>query len=207
MKGQHFIIAIGGSAGSLEAIQEFFDQTVLGHNSYIIIRHLPEDYFSRLKEILEHHSKLSIVNVDRAMPLQINTVYIGPSDKDIIIKGGQLQLVKREIEAIHYPVDLFFQSLAEGAIGKRAIAIVLSGVGSDGTKGIQNIKKAGGMVIAQDPESCLQDMMPRYAIGSGFVDHIAAPSEMPKLIRSYTKSIESISNKDVSSRTPPGYPL
>jgi two-component system CheB/CheR fusion protein len=82
--------------------------------------------------------------------------------------------------------------LAEWAIGKRAIAIVLSGVGSDGTKGVQYIKKAGGMVIAQEPESCLQDMMPRYAIGSGCVDHVAAPSEMPKLILSYNKSIESV---------------
>jgi two-component system CheB/CheR fusion protein len=193
MKGLHFIIAIGGSAGSLEALQEFFDQTVLDHNSYIIIRHLLEDYFSQLKEILEHHSKLSIVNVDRGMPMQINTVYIGPSDKDIVIKGGQLQLVKREIEAKRHPVDLFFRSLAEWAIGKRAIAIVLSGIGSDGTKGVQFIKKAGGMVIAQNPESCLQDMMPRYAIESGSVDHVAVPSEMPRLIRSYTKSIESVS--------------
>ena len=190
MEANHFIIAIGGSAGAVEALMEFFDQTTAGQASYIIIRHMPENYLSQLKDILKHHTSLSIVNVDRIMSMKINTVFIGPSDRDLVIQGGRLRLVKKKTAGAHHPVDLFFQSLADCAIDKKAIAVVLSGIGSDGTKGVRYIKNAGGMVIAQTPASCRYDQMPQYAIDSGFVDYIETPSNMPGIIRAYTGDIE-----------------
>ena len=150
---------------------------------------MPKGYLSQLREILRRHTKLSIVNVGHTMSMEINTVYIGLSDKDLIIQGGQLQLVKKENPGSCYCVDLFFRSLAELAIDKKAIAIVLSGAGSDGTKGIRYIKDTGGMVIAQAPASCVHDTMPQHAIDSGCVDYIEIPSKMPQLIRTYTEGM------------------
>jgi two-component system CheB/CheR fusion protein len=184
----HYIVAIGGSAGSLEALTVFFDHTPIDHVSYVIVRHLPEDYHSQLKAILKQHSKLRLVNVTSPTKLQNNTVYIGPNDKDLIVENNVLQLVEKNAKGPNLCVDRFFKSLSSQPIGKRVIAVVLSGSGSDGTAGIRFIKEAGGTVIAQDPLSCTFKYMPQHAIESGYVDHIAAPAQIPTIIHQYIKS-------------------
>ncbi|MEI6950455.1 chemotaxis protein CheB [Paraflavisolibacter sp. H34] len=185
----HYIIAIGGSAGCLEALTAFFEQSVSGPASYVILRHLPQNYQSQLKSILERYTGLPIVEVDRAMPLQAGTIYIGPCHKDLVIFEGALQLVAKEGTDRGFPssIDLFFQSLAAMDIDKRAIAIVLSGAGWDGTKGTGWIKQAGGLVIAQAPSSCIHRSMPEHAIEGGHVDHIEVPGEIPWVIRDYMR--------------------
>jgi len=185
MLRQHYIIAIGGSAGSLEALTVFFDHTIADHASYIIVRHLPGAYHTQLRTILKRHSQLHLVDVSGPTTLQKSTIYIAPTDKDLILKDSHLQLVEKDNTGPNFCVDRLFHSLSNQSIGRRIIAVVLSGSGSDGTKGIGFIKKVGGVVIAQDPLSCQFKYMPQNAIASGFVDYIAAPDKMPLIIQKH----------------------
>src|SRR6266705_2762447 len=110
-----------------------------------------------------------------------NTVYVQPPNKCVIAKDGTLTLVQRE-ERLNVGIDHFFESLAEEC-GSRAIGIVLSGTGSDGTAGLRAIKAAGGLTFAQTEESAKFDAMPRSAIRSGFVDIVLPPDAIAREIR------------------------
>lgn len=187
MINRHFIIALGGSAGSVEALTEFFDYTPCDHASYVIIRHLPQQYKTQLKGVLQRHSQLRIMDVTGTQVVENNTVYIAPSEKTLVMHEGQLHLRPRIDSDINRDVDSFFQSLAGQAIGSRAIAVVLSGGGVDGTLGARSIKEAGGMVIAQEPASCLFRFMPLHVIESGYADHVASPSQIPAIIHDYVQ--------------------
>jgi two-component system CheB/CheR fusion protein len=189
MLTQQFIIAIGGSAGSVEALKDLFDHTPCDHASYIIIRHLPKAYKSQLKSVLRDHSQLRIVDVAGPVPVENNTIYIAPSEKTLVMNDGTLHLVPREVAAGNRAVDVFFESLAGQAIGERAIAVVLSGGGFDGTEGARFIKEAGGVVIVQDPDSCILRFMPLNVIESGCADFIGTPSEIPAIISDYVQQV------------------
>lgn len=189
MTNQHFIIALGGSAGSVEALKDFFDYTPCDHASYVIIRHLPQQYKTQLKGVLERHSQLRIVDMTGTLPVVNNTVYIPPSDKTLVLHEGHLHLLPRTGLNTNRDVDSFFQSLAAQAIGNRAIAVVLSGGGVDGTQGARAIKEAGGLVIAQEPASCVFKFMPRHVIDSGYADHVAIPSQIPAIIHDYVQKV------------------
>jgi chemotaxis response regulator CheB len=179
-----YIVGIGGSAGSLEPLLTFFDHTPLDDASYIIVRHLPKDNRSELKNILERHSCLQIVDVVEGMRLEANKVYVGPSHMHMIIKEQKLQLVPRP-KGPNSAIDLFLDSLAEEALEGKAIAVILSGAGLDGVKGAGAVKQAGGFVIAQDPISCEFSSIPQHTIESGVVDYVRVPAEMPALIQEY----------------------
>lgn len=187
MNNRHFIIALGGSAGSVEALKEFFDYTPCDHASYVIIRHLPQQYKTQLKGVLQRHSQLRIVDVTGTLPVVNNTVYIPPSDKTLVLHEGQFRLLPRTGPDTSRDVDSFFRSLAGQAIGNRAIAVVLSGGGADGTLGARSIKEAGGLVIAQEPASCVFKFMPLHVIESGYADHVATPSQIPAIIHNYVQ--------------------
>ena len=144
----HHIIAIGASAGGMEEINSFFDHTPLDGVSYIIIQHLSSDFKSRMVELLAKHSKLIVEQAENGMKVKCNQVYLIPSDKFMIIRKGSLYLTNKEnVKGPHLTINKFFNSLAVDC-GKKAIGIVLSGLGSDGTEGVKAIKNAGGMVIA-----------------------------------------------------------
>ena len=184
---QH-IVAIGASAGGLEAIQEFFDNMPSNGNlSFIIIQHLSPDYKSLLVEIIGKHTHMKVQEAVHNMKVEKSCVYVIPNDKLLTIKGGLLQLTNKKIEkAPNTAIDTFFKSLAEDQ-GAKAIAVVLSGTGTDGSKGIEMIQSAGGMVLVQDPISAKFDGMPNSAIASGFADYILSPELMPEEIFNYIK--------------------
>jgi two-component system CheB/CheR fusion protein len=121
------------------------------------------------------------------LPVEKNCVYVIPNNKLLSIKGGLLQLTEKKAEkAPNTAIDTFFQSLAEDQ-GNKAIAVILSGTGTDGSKGIQAIQHTGGMVLVQDPISAKFDGMPNSAIASGFADYILSPELMPEEIFNYIK--------------------
>ena len=121
------------------------------------------------------------------MVVEKNCVYVIPNDKLLTIRSGKLQLAEKNFEkAPNTAIDTFLKSLAEDQAAK-AIAVVLSGTGTDGTKGIAAIQQAGGMVLVQDPISAKFDGMPNSAIASGYVDYILAPELMPEEIFNYIK--------------------
>ncbi|MGZ3840298.1 MAG: chemotaxis protein CheB [Flavisolibacter sp.] len=184
----HFIVAIGASAGGLEAIHEFFDNMPANGNlSFIIIQHLSPDYKSLLVELISKHTNMKVFEAAHEAKVESNCVYVIPNNKLLTIRGGLLQLgVKNFEKAPNTAIDTFLKSLAEDQ-GTKAIAIILSGTGTDGSKGIQAIHSAGGMVLVQDPLTAKFDGMPNSAIATGFADYILAPELMPEEIFHYIK--------------------
>lgn len=183
-----YVVAIGASAGGLDAINDFFENVPLDTNlSFVLIQHLSPDYKSMMPELLAKHTKLKVSKVNDATEVKPNCVYTIPADKNITISGGKLYLEDRgRPKTLNLPTNIFLKSLAEDQ-KKRAIAVILSGTGSDGTLGIESIKEHGGMVIAQDPQTAAFDSMPKSVIATGLTDFILPPSEMPETIINYVK--------------------
>ncbi|MDO1450530.1 CheR family methyltransferase [Rhodocytophaga aerolata] len=180
-----YIIAIGTSAGGVEALESFFDHTFPDGVSYVIIQHLSVDYQSRLAHIISKHSKLEICEATQGMPVEVNKVYVIPHNKYMTIRKGAMHLTnKLRTVSPHFTIDTFFKSLAEER-GNKAIGVVLTGIGKDGTAGIKAIHKAGGIVLVQDPLTAKYRDMPDSAIGTGFVNQVLATSDMPKAIETY----------------------
>lgn len=182
-----YIIAIGASAGGMEEINSFFDHTPLDGVSYVIVQHLSADFKSRMAELLARHSKLIVEEAKNGLKVKCNQVYLIPHDKYMIIKNGQLYLTTKEnIPGPHLTINRFFNSLALDC-GDKAIAVILSGLGSDGTEGIKAIKKAGGMIMVRNPETAEFSSMPASALVTGMVDFVLEPEAMPSAIEDYVK--------------------
>ncbi len=184
-KVPHHIIAIGASAGGMEEINSFFDHTPLDGVSYVIVQHLSPDFKSRMVELLASHSKLLVKEVENKMTVQSNEVYLIPNDKFMTIVDNKFFLTDKEKrKGPNLTINEFFNSLAANS-GKMAIGVILSGLGSDGTEGVKAIKKAGGMVMARNPETTEFGSMPSYAIATGLVDFVLEPEAMPATIDEY----------------------
>lgn len=183
-----YIIAIGASAGGMEEIHNFFDNTPLDSVSYVIVQHLSPDFRSRMVELLEKHSKLKVTEAEQNMRVEANNVYFIPSKKIMTICDGRLHL-KEKIKTgkPHLTVNIFFNSLAAERSDK-AIGVILSGTGSDGSEGVIAIKKAGGMVIASNPDQAEYNGMPASAIATGMTDFVLNVELMPQTIMEYVSN-------------------
>ena len=168
----HRIIAVGASAGGLEALKEFFNYVPHDcQHSFVIIQHLSPDYKSLMAELLAKNTVLPIHEVKNNMVIEKGNVYLIPPKKNMTVMDGKLHLVnKPKGQDLNLPIDIFFRSLAQ-EYKEKAICVVLSGTGSDGTSGAREIKEFGGMVMVQDPEQAKFDGMPRSAIATGLVDY------------------------------------
>ncbi|WPP50060.1 chemotaxis protein CheB [Catalinimonas niigatensis] len=186
----HFIVGVGASAGGLEAINELFDNIPEGNGfSYVVIQHLSPNYKSLMDELLAKHTKLEIIKAEEGKEIQPNCIYLIPNKNNMVVRNGRLHLIDKPSSSIpNNAIDVFFESLAEDK-GNRVIGIVLSGTGSDGTKGIAAIKQRGGMVIVQDPVTAKFDGMPNSAIASGNYDFILPPELMSEEIIRYPKMV------------------
>lgn len=177
-KGYKYIVGIGASAGGLEALQKLL--TALPSNTgfpYIIIQHLSPDYKSLLGEILGKYTEMPVIQAEDGMEIENDHVYIIQPGKMMTIRQGKLHMTDQIPKELNLPIDAFFRSLAEEAKG-RAIAVILSGTGSDGTNGIKAIKENDGMVIVQDLGTSKFDGMPRSAMRTGLVDAQISPEEI-----------------------------
>ncbi|MBX3469884.1 MAG: PAS domain-containing protein [Planctomycetes bacterium] len=183
------IVGVGASAGGLEALQRFFEQAPLDAGlAYVVVQHLSPDFKSLMEELLARHTRLPIRRVTDGMPVEPDRVYLIPPNADMIIASGTLHLTERDPDqALTLPIDLFLRSLAEDA-GPRAVAVILSGSGSDGSRGVRAIHEAGGLVVAQDERTAKFDGMPRSAIETGLVDHVLAPEEIPGVLVEHART-------------------
>jgi two-component system CheB/CheR fusion protein len=181
-----YIVAIGASAGGLEAIHEFFDHMPESSSfSFIVIQHLSSDYKSLLVELVAKHTHMKVFEAAHDMAIQQDCVYIIPNNKLMTVSKGRLKLADKSlIKAPNTAIDTFLHTLAIDKKDK-AIAIILSGTGTDGTKGIQSIKESGGMVIVQEPGTAKFDGMPNSAIASGNVDYILPPQKIYEELFNY----------------------
>src|SRR6184192_2848822 len=176
------IVGIGGSAGGFEAAMELLRHLPARTGmAFVIVQHLDPHHGSRLANLLGKATSMPVSEIAETTTPEPNAVYVQPPDKCVIAKNGKLTLVRRT-ERLSIAIDHFFESLAEEC-GSRAIGIVLSGTGSDGTAGLRAIKAAGGLTFAQTVESAKFDAMPRSAIRSGFVDLVLPPREIAREIR------------------------
>ena len=183
----HFIIGIGASAGGLEALQQFF-QHMPGNSglSFVVIQHLSPDYKSLMADILGKYTEMKVMQAENEMPVEPNMVYLIPPKKHMTILGGRLFLTEYDHGALNHPIDIFFTSLAK-EMKEKAITVVLSGTGTDGTNGIKAVKENGGLVIAQNPDTAKFDGMPRSVINTGLADFILSPDEIVDEVLNFIK--------------------
>jgi two-component system, chemotaxis family, CheB/CheR fusion protein len=183
-----YIIGIGASAGGLEPINELFDNMPEDTNfSFVVIQHLSPDHKSLMSELLAKHTRMKITEAQENMEVKPNCIYLIPSRKVMTLSEGKLKLYDKErFQVPNNAIDVFFESLAREK-GKSAVGIVLSGTGTDGTKGIEAIKKNGGLVIVQDPGSADFDGMPTSAIATGAADLVLPPEMIPEELVEYLR--------------------
>jgi two-component system CheB/CheR fusion protein len=184
-----FVVGIGASAGGLDALERFFD-SLPDHTgmAFVVVQHLSPDFKSMMDELLARHTHMPIKQVEDGVVVQPDHVYLIPPKKEMIISGGKLLLGERDRQQeLTLPIDVFFRSLARDC-GRRAIGIVLSGGGSDGSRGARDIHDAGGLVLVQDVASAQFDGMPKTARDSGVADWVLAPADMPHVLVDHGRS-------------------
>jgi chemotaxis response regulator CheB/nitrogen-specific signal transduction histidine kinase len=182
------IVALGASAGGLEALEQFFkgmpdDSGV----AFVIVQHLDPDQSSILVDLIKRQTNMQVFQITDGVSIMRNCVYVIPPNKDLDLLHGRLHLADASSpRGFRLPIDHFFRSLAEDQ-HEKAIGIVLSGTGTDGTLGVKAIKEAGGMTMAQEEATAKYDNMPRSAIATGCIDYILPPKKMPDELIRYVK--------------------
>src|SRR5512134_2372972 len=181
------IVGLGASAGGLEALEQFLSNVPVDSGlAYIVVQHLDPTHKAMLAELLQRATVMPVRDATESQPVEPNVVYVIPPNSELSVIRGRLHLAQpSRPRGMRLPVDVLFCSLAREQ-GDRAIGVVLSGMGSDGTLGLQAIRTQGGLTLVQQPESAQFDAMPKSAINAGCADIIARPAEMPARILSVT---------------------
>lgn len=196
-----FVVGIGASAGGLEALEQFFEHVPVDSGmAFVVVQHLSPDFKSLMDEILARRTKLPIRSVEDGVLVEPNNVYLIPRRKQMIIAAGRLLLREKDPDSdLSLPIDVFFRSLAQDC-GQRAVAVVLSGGGSDGSRGVRAVHEAGGVVLVQDLDSAQFDGMPKTARDAGVADYVLPPEQMPRAI------IEHVHTRTSSTHASPREP-
>lgn len=179
------IVGIGTSAEGFEALEQLFDALPPDTGmAFVVVQHLSPDFRSfrsMMDELIARHSTMPVVIATHMMPVCADHIYLMPPHKQMIIHDRHLVLAGKESQVFTLPIDAFFRSLAQDA-GEQAIAIVLSGSGSDGSRGVVEVKRAGGLVLAETAASATFDSMPLSAAATGMVDHASGPRDLARLL-------------------------
>ena len=177
------VVAIGASAGGLDALEKFFDFVPDDTGAaYVVIQHLDPNFRSMMDELLSRHSGLQIRKAETGMMIEPNVIYLNPARQEMTVDHGRFELYPSEkVGGLNLPINSFFASAA-AAFGPRAIGVVLSGTGSDGAKGCEAIRRAGGGVFVQEPSSAKFDSMPAAVLAKNLADGVAPPEKLPALI-------------------------
>src|SRR5215472_5991642 len=173
------VVGVGASAGGLEAFSQLLEALPSNANVAIIfVQHLSPQHESALPSLLANRTTMPIVQVTEGLAILPRHVYVIPPNVQMDIEKGVLHLLPRPYDRSQFtPIDFFFQSLARWA-QSRSIGVILSGIASDGTSGIREIKAAGGITLAQSPQTAKYDGMPRSAIATGMIDLVLSPQEI-----------------------------
>ena len=182
------MVGLGGSAGSIQALQEFFRHMPPDAGmAFVVVLHLAPDRESTLAELLQKSTAMPVLQVIDEAQVEANHVYVIPPGKSLKSARGHLRLHELDGErerGKRTAIDLFFRTLAD-THGPHASAVVLSGADGDGTIGIKRIKERGGLTVAQDPEEAEHSSMPRSAVATGMVDWVLPVSAMPQRLLAY----------------------
>lgn len=183
------VVGLGASAGGLKALEQFFAAMPSDSGAaFVVVQHLSPNFESLMQELLQPHTNMTVQRVIGGMTLQPNQVYLIPPGQNLVIQSGRLYLMDqppRPRSQINLPIDLFFASLASDC-GKRAVGIVLSGGGDDGSQGLQAIRTSGGLPLVQDPATAEIPDMPHNALDTGVVARAFPPDELARLVYEFT---------------------
>ena len=201
------IAAIGASAGGLEPIEQFFDSMPPDSGcAFVIIQHLSPDFRSLMDELLARHSAMDIHRISDGMEIKPNSIYLNPPRSVMTVQGNRLLIENISVQdTVYLPIDIFFQSLAEERQSD-SIVLILSGTGTDGTKGSMAIEAVGGQVLVQDPKTTRFDGMPRSAIADGHTTLNASPAVLAECVQRILKK-ESLDDFNSDERKPVSDPL
>ena len=192
------IVGIGASAGGLEALERFLrhlpDKSGLG---FVVVQHLDPTHKGMLVELLSRATPMKVLQVKDRLPVQPDCVYVIPPNQDLSILHGVLHLLAPAApRGLRLPIDFFLRSLAAD-LGPRAVGVILSGMGSDGTLGLAAIKEKGGAVFVQTPASAKFDAMPRSAIDAGLADVVAPAEELAGKLTAYLARAPRVTSPDL----------
>ncbi len=173
------VACIGASAGGLDALERFFAACPTDTGAaFVVVQHLSPDHKSMMNTLLSRHTQMPVIMVEEDMAIEANTLYLIPPGSVMHVSPGRLHLKPKKPQVLTLPIDIFFSSLA-GVYGLKAVGVILSGTGTDGTRGAMAIHAAGGFLMAQEPESSKFDGMPRSAIATGIMDDVLPAEELP----------------------------
>ncbi|HEY8097625.1 MAG TPA: chemotaxis protein CheB [Methylobacter sp.] len=184
------VVGLGASAGGLEAFEQFFRHVPADTGmAFVLVSHLDPSHGSILTEILQRITIMPVVEAQDQMQVMPNCVYVIPPNRDMTIFHGVLQLsIPEQPHGQRMPIDAFLRSLAEDQ-SEKAIGIILSGTGTDGTLGLRAILGAGGITLAQEPTTAKFDGMPLSAIQAGYVIHVLPVDKMPEALVSGLRTL------------------
>lgn len=192
-----YVITIGASAGGLEPIRQFFRQVPPEYpHAIVVIQHFSDDHKSMMPELLASETSMPIQEVTDGLDLRGGQIYLIPPSHNIQLQHEDYDKYafslssRAERPLVNLPIDLFLESVADIA-GNKAIAVILSGAGGDGTHGVRLIKARGGLVMVQDPQTADFDSMPNSAINTNQADFVLAPHQMPEEISRYIEGLDS----------------
>lgn len=187
-KDDFLVVGIGASAGGIQALQTFFQNVPADSGMvYVVILHLSPDHDSKLAEILQQVCSFPVLQVTKKIKVEPNHVYIVPPNKHLVMEDGSLEVSANiSVEDRRAPVDIFFRSLAE-THHSRAVCVVLSGTGANGSMGLKRIKEMGGAAFVQNPREAEFGEMPRNSIATHMADEILNAAEIPERIILYSK--------------------
>jgi two-component system CheB/CheR fusion protein len=192
--GENFlVVGIGASAGGVQALRDFFMNVPADTRmAYVVILHLSPDYESHLAEVLQKASALPVTKVEQRVRVEPDRVYVIPQNTVLQINDGYIDVTDLNGHEIRRaPVDIFFRTLAQSH-GQRAVSVVLSGTGANGSMGMKRVKEMGGLCIVQDPTEADFDDMPRHSMATGLVDYVLPVAEIPAQIIAYREQLKRI---------------
>ncbi|HET6516508.1 MAG TPA: chemotaxis protein CheB [Thermodesulfovibrionales bacterium] len=188
-----YIVGIGASAGGLDAFERFFtNMSADSGMAFVLIPHLSPEHKSIMSDLLKRYTKMEVSQAEDGVEVKRDCVYIIPPNKDMALMGRKIQLLEPvERKGLRHPIDFFFRSLAEDC-GEKAICIVLSGTGTEGTLGLRAVKEKGGLALVQEVKSAQYAGMPASALATGLADYVLPPEKMPEELLRYVKHVRAM---------------
>lgn len=187
------IVGIGASAGGIQALRIFFQHVPVDSGiAYVVILHLSPDHDSRLAQVLQAVTEIPVEQVTQKIKIEPDHVYVVPPNQHLILEDGFISpSINLQIEERRAPVDIFFRNLADTQ-GPRAVCVVLSGTGANGSMGLKRVKEMGGVAYVQNPREAEFNEMPRNSIATELVDEVLPVAEIPASIIAYRNSISNV---------------
>lgn len=199
------VVGLGASAGGLEAAKTFFRAMPPDAGlAFVLVQHLDPTRVSLMAELITAETPMPVIQAHEPTRIQSNHVYIIPPNAYLSIDQGVLTVTEPdEPRGRRRPIDIFFRSLARD-LEEKAIAVVLSGAGSNGADGLKDIKAHGGLILVQEPDSAAHDGMPKAAIATGLADYILPVAKMPEALLEYLRHAYATQTPTVDKPALPG---